>query len=191
MAKVPTDAYLQEIFEDHLPYEITMLRWGCRAAGSGILEGNMQNAAIECFWLHARNLMEFFKKGHQNRYCSGTPFEAFVGSAALVEALTPRINNQIAHVIFDKRTSATSEKLDWPEVTACHQLIETELAKFTDHLDQRWQPKWGAVVFVQTTRSPSATNTPETLRETGRVLTRPASPQTPCRRSRRRRRPKA
>ncbi len=51
---------LQEFLGDHLPYEINMLRSTFTCLSLGVFTGALQNALIESYAIHARNLLEFF-----------------------------------------------------------------------------------------------------------------------------------
>ena len=91
MAASPSDS---EILEYHYNYELDMLANTFRLLNDNRIQ---QNALIESFCLHARNLIEFFcdkEKGQQYT----EQYTPFAGKKTRIGKLNRLINQQISHL---------------------------------------------------------------------------------------------
>lgn len=138
---------LDEFFTEHLPYEIGMMRASILALATRQLDGFETNAFIETFCLHARNLIEFFKRKES---CDFDPrdftvagfklHKRFIGDGAL-----QRINRQISH-LTKGRTADRAQKINGNERVEMLQAIEKEIDRFLQHLTPERRAMWEAVV---------------------------------------------
>jgi hypothetical protein len=99
-----------EFLERHYGYELTMLMKTHDSIGTTENTPVIKNALIESFCLHARALLEFFTKGESGagKYAKGSYKPHPKGSRP--DELKKLLNTQIAHVIFDGRTSDPDKK---------------------------------------------------------------------------------
>jgi len=186
---MPVDPkYFDEIFETHLPYEIDMLRWAYERLEVEIEDPALCNAVIECFCLHARNLIEFFEKtGDVSAKAFANPsYAAFPGKGRAVTSARRKLNNQISHLIHDERTDEIAEKIGADLRLDYLNLIEAELAHLAQNLLPSRKQSWSspAQVVRITAGPPSATNetrqsTYQTPTATTDVRTVTISPATP------------
>src|SRR4051794_17297670 len=98
-----TDTQYEECIREHLPYEISMLRW----LYGKLLSSHDQpdaNAFIESFFLHARNLVAFFRNdtdcGFDPRYFTKQDYQ--VAGNFVPAGLVKKINQQIQHLGSDR-----------------------------------------------------------------------------------------
>lgn len=154
--------YLDEIFETHLPYEIDMLRWAYERLEEKIEDEALCNSIIECFCVHARNLIEFLEKtgAVSAKAFANASYSAFSGKTRDVVSARQRLNNQISHLVMQQRTTETSDKIDADLRLEYLNMIESELAHFAQNLKPPRKPSWRAAVQVVrvTPGPPSATN---------------------------------
>jgi hypothetical protein len=161
MAK-PNVAENSRFFDEHLLYEIQMFRFAYAALVSGSPAQAMANALIECFLLHSRHLIDFFKRKNDfDPRTFTTDFELnkrFVGDSALT-----RINGYVSHLSL-ARTKADASKIGAEERQEIFEAIERELVRFTAALRPEFKAQWGptpkfmsAEIDVQKP-APSATN---------------------------------
>jgi hypothetical protein len=142
MTTLPSDS---EILEYHYNYELDMLANTFRLLNDNRIQ---QNALIESFCLHARNLIEFFcdkNKGHKytEKY---TPFE---GKKTRVEKLNRLINQQISHLDVSKRTADDSRKISGEQCAELITILITETEKFYKHLIQPYREMSISVLMRQ------------------------------------------
>ena len=120
-------------FAEHLPYEINMLK-GTYAATARVPGwiGNqvVENALIESFCIHARALFEFFSKEGGRHTYTDDKYHDLGGHDNFREIL----NNQIAHVIHDKRTRDESKKIGSEVRFEMFAALRLELEHFKKHL---------------------------------------------------------
>ncbi len=135
------DQILIDIIDEHLPYEIDMLRDTYSAlAATPAPTGVCKHALIKSFCVHARSLIAFFAKTP----CRKGDAVAGDFTAGFVERLDPcteplkslwtKLNKQIFHLTKD-RTILDSDKFDpGTDGTKILQEIERELLKFRNCL---------------------------------------------------------
>ena len=125
-----TDTQYEECIREHLPYEIGMLRllYGKLLSKHGQLEAN---AFIESFFLHARNLVAFFRNdtdcGFDPRYFTKQDYK--VAGNFAPAGLVKKVNQQIQHLGCD-RTDKGALKLGPPERAMIYDLLEKEIERF-------------------------------------------------------------
>jgi hypothetical protein len=138
-----SDAVLKEFFNEHLPYEIEMMRGLYDELSTGSSTWLMHNARIESFHIHARNLIEFFKN---KRPCDFDPrlftHGRYQPNGNFVDnRLEGKINQQISHLTAD-RTSDATKKLgprDWAKIKGA---VEKEIARWEEALSPEYKAKW-------------------------------------------------
>jgi hypothetical protein len=102
----------RQMLMEHLPHELQMLEWSYAALYDDQLSSFRDhmligNLAIESFWLHARNLAEFFRyprNGTEEGVASASDFvrsQRFDPQIDL-QQLIDEINVQIAHLVRSK-----------------------------------------------------------------------------------------
>jgi hypothetical protein len=98
----------------------------------------INNALIEAFCLHARNLIEFFKK-KANTYTGKNykPFSQISGEC--LEKIKTRLNTQIVHLIYEGRTVVDSEKIDLKNRAEMLNILSAEIAQFKANLLPEYQ----------------------------------------------------
>jgi hypothetical protein len=135
-----------DIFVEHIPYEIDMLRETYRMlAAVPPPTDALKNALIEAFCVHARSLLDFFKSTSTNTNDAVATEFATGYVPQIDETVDPlktirlKLNKQIFHLTKD-RTIVNVEKfdpgIDGPEVV---NTIETELARFVGFI----RPEFG------------------------------------------------
>lgn len=122
------------------------------------------NAYIESFFLHARNLISFFKNdtdcGFDLRYFTDLKYEP--NGRLVPEKLRRRINHQVPH-LGTQRSDTTVLKLGPDERFQINDIVEKEIARFEKVLAAPYKTNWKVNPPVPTTikfgRTPSsATN---------------------------------
>src|SRR5215213_7782926 len=139
MRSVLMEAQKAALLTDHFPYEIMMLDETVVLLSIADLHPHLRNMAIEAFWLHARNLVEFFTlRPNVNGTCSGVASArdftdvAFRSDLDLGD-LPNTINSQICHLRYE-RTSYAPEKLDGFDIQRVKAAIDRDITKFVRHL---------------------------------------------------------
>lgn len=160
---------LKKFVGEHVKYEIDMLRSTHECLRSRKWDWAVQNALIESFWVHARNLLEFFgkqKNAHPVTSFCGTSYVPLKFSS--VRPLYRKICEQISH-LKSGRTHDAEAKLDVLN-SGVREFLENEIEKFRFHLNRECEnliparpkptPEPAAVSFVeQTTTAASTTYT--------------------------------
>jgi len=101
-----------------------------------------QNMNVECFALHARNLIEFLKDGDD---CGFDPTDfttdGFAKRLFIRSTLVKMMNDQISHLSSD-RTENDHEKFGVAEWLEATNAIQDELRRWTSCLTPDWAAKW-------------------------------------------------
>ncbi len=128
MPKPTSPKIRDELFKEHLPYEIWMLHETLDALNRSASDKVLENALIESFAVHARNLIEFlggeyFDLGQFTapKYNRGTQLDW--------KKATTKLNVQISH-ITQARTTIAAEKLSPSERAEILVALEKELGDF-------------------------------------------------------------
>jgi hypothetical protein len=168
------DAKYVALLKEHLPYEHRMLDEAHKVitSPSPALDWFAKNAAINVFWLHARNLIEFYRSpksadasaSHftnvnllpEFKLKKGQPADAKHG-----QELVTLINEQICHLKYERVTSP-NEKLSGYDYTLAKEAIDRARDKFqsslTDEARRVWEVQCSPVELAYVTSEASATN---------------------------------
>jgi hypothetical protein len=133
------DTSLDEFFAEHLPYEIWMMRDSLQAVARIGLSEFEKNAFIETFCLHARNLVEFFKRQGDSGPHPFTDAEFKRNHKGVVSV--KKIQEQVSH-LRRGRTKDETQKINGHDLTKMHEAIEAEIQRFARHLKSEWLGKW-------------------------------------------------
>lgn len=161
--------YTAAEIEHHLKYEIDMLNGAyaliekLEKAADETIEGQvLRNAVKESFVIHARALVEFFrKKKHENAARS------FAHGYTIPDEPDEwqKLNNQVAH-LMDRRTSDNTQKLKDADRAALMQWLAAEVMKFRAALaapyDKIQFPDVTPVLTIAAGNPASATNAIQT-----------------------------
>jgi len=141
MKKV-TEQQLQDFLEEHLPYEVDMLRGTFELLQNETSHARAY-ALMESFCIHGRNLIEFFKNkdscDFDPRKIAKDGYElrkTFIDSSHL-----ERINEQISH-LTRKRTRTAAEKIGPSTRKLILDRVEDELERLKRGLNQKYIPMW-------------------------------------------------
>jgi len=162
---------------EHLPYEIDMLRYAYQRLQSSPPETPEYNALIECFSVHARNLLDFFwylkpKKGDHaiaRHFVDDPAYNPFDGVDPKGR-LYGKLNAQIVHLTYN-RTDDPAHKIKHEERVCLSRLIEKEIDNFSKHIEAQYRPLWKRKgQKVSSRHSPQGTTTPNiTITATGTI----------------------
>jgi hypothetical protein len=129
-----------EFFEEHLQYEINMLRALIYELPGTSPSTVIRNVVIEGIAVHARNLIEFFKN---KAPCDFDPrrFTAtgYNPNGNFIDAvLESKINQQVSHLTAE-RTRDASKKIGTKELQGISEAIEREIDRFGKALTSIYQ----------------------------------------------------
>ncbi len=166
-ATVMNDVY-RNFLTEHLAYEIDMFDWAYKFLfddGTANARRNqaLTNLAIECFWLHARNLIIFFRRPATNATigeASSSDFteQRFHPSRAFKEE--DEINAQVSHLKYE-RPSTTEEKLNTTKMPNVHEAIHSIIREWERLMKKDYGDIWkkrSPVTLTITNTEPGATN---------------------------------
>jgi len=110
-----------------------------------------QNALIEAFCLHARNLIEFYKtqKYTENSYVP------FYNKTTRIGSLNQRINNQISHLDLNQRTVDDAKKISHKEPSELLTILSEETVEFRKHLKPAYTGMTIIELMAQTPKGPA------------------------------------
>jgi hypothetical protein len=138
-----------DILEEHLPYEIMMLRYAFDQLQT-LERGLLANAFIETYCLHARNLIDFFwadasPKGRTPtaNHFTTRDYLKVRGPDVRRGDLYAELNHQIAHLSYN-RTRNHREKIDGRDRAILLQAIEAAVSEFGQHLRDEYKQYWRA-----------------------------------------------
>jgi hypothetical protein len=136
-----------DIIAEHLPYEIDMLRYAYQRLPDLQKKAEI-NVFIECFCVHARNLLDFFWDGRpeQKNYAVARQFTSgsyspFSGKNPKADGLYGKLNDQIVHVTYG-RIDITEQKIGDEERAYLKNLIGREIDNFGGHLAAAYRHLW-------------------------------------------------
>lgn len=93
----------------------------------------INNALIEAFCLHARNLIEFFAE--EGRKYTTDEYRAFPHiSGKKLSMIKTMINIHVSHMIYDGRTTNDADKIDHATRAVVLNMLSAEVAHFQAHL---------------------------------------------------------
>jgi hypothetical protein len=134
-------ADLKEFLQEHLPYELDMLRFTLGACKTETTQQRMWNALFESHVVHARNLCSFLTN-NKNEGLKARSFSDFDGDELLRATFKQlRLNPCVLHM--DKgRPIYGPDKTQLAEVEELYTCIETEFARFVASLPKPWRSCW-------------------------------------------------
>jgi len=167
MAKKHSRISAEEFFDEHLHYEISMLRATYAYMCVGSFGDILNNALIESFCTHARNLIEFFRYKDP---CDYHPVEFVTdkfrkNTQFIDDSLFTTINEQISHISY-YRTADPSKKIDGTFRAKVIAALEAEIGRFNKHLTDHFRARWKfsqAPTITISLSAPGATNHPTSL----------------------------
>lgn len=155
-----------DMLVEHLPYEIDMMRVAYaylrstdRAKSREAIGENtglvtfLNNAAIEAFWIHARNLLEFFGRESQaegRTACAQDFTHSSLTYDLPFDNLKELINEQICHLQY-KRYRDPLDKIDGFTMQRVMEAIDRAIALFEVTLKQDFAELWSARPKIQVT----------------------------------------
>lgn len=152
------------VLQEHLPYEIDMLDACVQfLANSSCSDSDFtKNVMIECFFLHARNLLDFFLRMSMDQ--NAVAAMHFTKDKVYYEFpcnLLGRINEQISHLKYE-RADAGQARLSVTDVEVTKQFLDVAIKRFQSNLCSQltgsWQTRQPKVVCFLYEAEPSATN---------------------------------
>jgi hypothetical protein len=127
----------------YLFYEFWMLAETNKRLLGRIGDTVIQNALIEAFCTHARNLNEFFLEAGWARALKASDFTVgdykWPPNSEERKALIAKINKQISH-LTDQQTLTAQEKIGERDRTALYELLVADFKNFTQHLRPELRP---------------------------------------------------
>jgi hypothetical protein len=143
------DAVTKSILTEHLPYELDMFE-----AAFVFLHSNefaearkvvfLKNAAIESFWLHARNLIEFLTHSEsdgRSGLVSARDFTTGFYPNTIMREIDQRINAGVSHLLYERKTR-TEDKLAWHDMLRVKQHVDREINSFEATLLPAYRAVW-------------------------------------------------
>lgn len=137
-----------DVLTTHLPYELDQLDASYIYAGNPVSDRRDrlgQLIAIDCFYLHARSLIEFYARRpsqQDSRTAAAWEFtEApldYPSDGSKYEAL---INDQVAHLNY-ARGRHSKEPLSGPSMIEIHRVLEASFYKFQANLTAQSKKHW-------------------------------------------------
>ena len=141
------------LLQRDLPYEIHMLRSTWALLQLGVFSGDLKDALIESFGLHARNLTEFFRDRTKPRDRKKKRDDDIDASAFTDESYAPfdgnpepeelvdKLHKQIAHLTLS-RFSGAPDQLHRDDFETLRRFLEPEIERFEKHLRQECVLIW-------------------------------------------------
>jgi hypothetical protein len=145
MSRTGTREDREKMLCKHLPYEIEMLRFAHKMLQEPHHDKMIANSLIECFCIHARNLIDFFyedkpdnaKDAVARHFTDRSSYCPFAGKSpkepGALGRLYAKVNKQITHITYD-RTDIDTEKIGPEDRRDLRDLIENEINNFRDHI---------------------------------------------------------
>jgi hypothetical protein len=135
-----TTATPEEIFKEHLHYEIDMLLATFDRLRAPVYDPVAANALIESFCIHARNLDDFFlgRRGAKAETYAKPSYKPYDGGG-ISSTLDKKLNTQIAH-LTDARTSDPTQKINPNDRLELVRTLLAEVHNFAKHLQSRYEP---------------------------------------------------
>ena len=123
----------EELLSHHLRYELEMLVETRKLLASP-QDTVVGNALIESFCVHARVLIEFFRKPNGASKYADSGYKSFSkATKTSLKEWQQKLNNQVAHLL-DCRTADDSQKLGTPEREQIFVALMNEFQEFKTHL---------------------------------------------------------
>ena len=141
--KYVTTKQMESIIGHQLPYEVQMMRALYPALSSGRYDQMHHNAHIESFYVHARNLVEFFKAKNDVDPRIFTDDTYRKRGDFIDRSLQDKMNEQISHLSW-KRTENMNEKLGPAEWKKTLDALELEIVRFEKAIKPEFRNLWQA-----------------------------------------------
>ena len=126
----------KERLEHHYKYELFMLS-RTYSASQRKHDIVIENALIESFCVHARELIEFFRKeGNYYTDISCNPFHKVKGK---VEKLNIKLNHAAFHLVRAQRTANQAEKVTLNDRDQLINLISIETHEFRNNIKENFR----------------------------------------------------
>jgi len=134
-----TTATPEEIFTEHLHYEIDMLLATFVRLLAPVSDPVVANALIESFCIHGRNLDDFFlgRRGAKAEMYANASYTPYIGGR-ISETLDKKLNTQIAH-LSSARTSDPTQKINPKDRLELLRTLLTEVHNFAKHLQSKYE----------------------------------------------------
>ncbi len=179
MSKIGSLSDREAIWSTHLPYEIDMLRFSHYLLQHAGDNKKMTNSLIECFFIHARSLIDFFgedkpenSKDAVARQFIQLSYKPFGGNSPRPSSNSPywKLNKQITHLTYDRIVN-DDEKISSKDRYSLRDLIEREIENFRQHIREPYtryaehyhsrlaDNKWPLPPNAQTTTTAATTTT--------------------------------
>jgi hypothetical protein len=141
----PSPSPDERLLRCHFVYEIKMLVetyqrcWGEVSNDADDERKIINNALIESFCIHARNLIEFFQDNKFMTSYADSRYKAFdpVSVKDRISSIYKRLSAQISHLVFrgtQNRTIHTLQKIDARDRYEILDILRTEIIEFKRHL---------------------------------------------------------
>jgi hypothetical protein len=150
----------RQMLLEHLPYELGMLEWSYAALYDDQLASFrnhmlIRNLALESFWLHARNVLEFFNRPRNGTEVGVASASDFIKSKRFdaqldLQALIDDINVQISHLQYG-RPSTFEQKLNSARMEHVRGAINSALRRFEAGMVDEAKAIWSAPQTLQIT----------------------------------------
>jgi hypothetical protein len=153
----PLDEAKKKMLAEHLPYEHNMLDGAfefltSKAHAEERKVPFKRNAVVEVFWLHARNLIEFYRNSGVSACASHFTSKRLSpefrlnkgGERAVANAgreFSDLINEQVCHLKYE-RVSIRDEKLGGYDLQRVKDSIDRAMMKFQDMLTPEARAVW-------------------------------------------------
>lgn len=137
----------QELLRVHLPYELDLLDYAFVVAASKAEDAPQslhRLLAIDGFYLHARNLIEFYKGAiamTEGRTAAAGRFTASMVDYPSFSDVDEVLNDQVAHLDLDRGTNA-KQALDGATLTSIKTRLDTCLELFQRNLTEDAHACW-------------------------------------------------
>jgi hypothetical protein len=143
------DPVTEAILTEHLPYELDMFE----SAFLVLLDQRfseqrklifVRNAAIECFWTHARNLIEFLThpaSGTQIGTVSARDFAPKFSPQTIMKEMDKRINEGVTHLLYE-RAELEKIKLNGYDMLRVKEHIDREISRFEKEMNPEYRSVW-------------------------------------------------
>jgi hypothetical protein len=144
------DEVVNRIFQEHLPYELDMLEAAFTFLHSPTFADRRndvyeKNRAIEAFWTHARNLIEFLAHPRTDDHKGVVSARDFTTGqfdpGMKMREMDQRINAQVSHLTYERRSSP-EQKLGGYEMLRVKQAIDRGIKLFEQALAPEYKEMW-------------------------------------------------
>jgi hypothetical protein len=143
------DPITVSILTQHLPYELDTFEQSYVFLHSDEYaelrrRPFLKNAAIEVFWLHARNLMEFLthlKNPTPQGAVSARDFSPDYQPDLKMKSMDQRINAAVSHLLYERKTTP-EDKLGGYDMLRVKECIDREIEQFEKAMLEEYRAIW-------------------------------------------------